>query len=113
MLAPPPIAGLHVDQWLSMMRGYMSQALEVTPEVEAVFRSLMRVDREGKIRPRLSRANHLRILHALWQQDSMALLQQLRVPTLIMATRQPDPGPGDAAFIAAKEAGEQEVRTHG
>ena len=49
MLAPPPIAGMHVDQWLSMMRGYMSQALEVTPEVEAVFRSLMRVDREGKI----------------------------------------------------------------
>ena len=112
-LAPPPIAGLHVEEWLSMMRGYMSQSLEVTPEVEDVFRSLMRVDREGRIRPRLSRANHLRILRALWSQDSGALLRRLRVPTLILATRRPDPGPGDVAFIAAKEIGEQEVRAIG
>ena len=110
MLAPPPIAGLHIDEYLSMMRGFMSKDLDVTPEVEAVFRSLMRVDREGRIRPRLSRANHLRILHALWGQDATALLRRVRVPTLILATRRADPGPGDQAFIAAKQVGEQEVR---
>jgi pimeloyl-ACP methyl ester carboxylesterase len=109
-LAPPPISGLHIDEYLSMMRGFMSDQLEVTPEVEAVFRSLMRVDSQGRIRARLSRANHLRILHALWEQDAPALLARVTVPTLILATRRPDPGPGDEAFIAAKQIGEQQVR---
>src|SRR5206468_9778990 len=108
-LAPPPISGMHIDEYLSMMRGFMSEQLEVTPEVEAVFRSLMRVDRQGRIRARLSRANHLRILHALWQQDAPAQLARLTVPTLILATRRPDPGPGDEMFIAAKQTGEQQV----
>ena len=110
MLAPPPIAGMHIDEYVGLMRGFMSDQLDVTPEVEAVFRSLMRVDSEGRIRPRLSRANHLKVLHALWEQDSPALLARLTVPTLILATRRSDPGPGDEAFIAAKEVGEQEVR---
>jgi pimeloyl-ACP methyl ester carboxylesterase len=110
MLAPPPIIGMHIDEYLSMMRGFMSEQLDVTPEVEAVFRSLMRVDSEGRIRPRLSRANHLRILHALWEQDAPALLARLTVPTLILATRRADPGPGDEIFIAAKQIGEQRVR---
>ena len=113
MLAPPAIAGMPVDQWLSMMRGFMSSQLEVTPAVENVFRSLMRVDREGRIRPRLSRANHLRILRALWEQDAGELLRRLRLSTLILATRQPDPGPADAGFIAAKQLGEQQVREIG
>src|SRR2546430_9326157 len=65
MLAPPPIAGMHVDQYLSMIRQFMPPDLEIAAEVEAVFRSLMRVDREGRIRPRLSKANHLKILRAL------------------------------------------------
>jgi pimeloyl-ACP methyl ester carboxylesterase len=110
MLAPPPISGMHIDEYLSMMRGFMSDQLEVTPEVEGVSRSLMRVDSQGRIRPRLSRANHLRILHALWEQDAPALLASLTVPTLILATRRPDPGPGDEAFIAAKQIGELRVR---
>lgn len=113
MLAPPPIIGMHIDEYLSMMRGFMSEQLDVTPEVEAVFRSLMRVDSEGRIRPRLSRANHLRILHALWEQDAPALLARLTVPTLILATRRADPGPGDEMFIAAKQIGEQRVREMG
>src|SRR5437588_7113534 len=78
-LAPPPIAGMRIDDYLSMMRSFMSEALEVTPGVEAVFRSLMRVDREGRIRPRLSRANHVRILHAMWLQDPVALLRRVAV----------------------------------
>jgi pimeloyl-ACP methyl ester carboxylesterase len=113
MLAPPPISGMHIDEYLSMMRGFMSDQLEVTPEVEGVSRSLMRVDSQGRIRPRLSRANHLRILHALWEQNAPALLARITVPTLILATRRPDPGPGDEMFIAAKQIGEERVREIG
>jgi pimeloyl-ACP methyl ester carboxylesterase len=109
-LAPPPIAGMHIDDYVSLMRGFMSEALEVTPQVEAVFRSLMRVDRQGRIRPRLSHANHLRILRAMWLQDPVGLLRRLRIPTLIVATRRAGASDQDAAFIAAKQLGEQHVR---
>ena len=84
-----------------------------TPEVERVFLSLMRVDREGRIRPRLSRRNHLRILHALWGQEPLDLLRRLHVPTLVVATRREGAGEQDQAFIAAKQLAEQEVRAIG
>ncbi|MFN2544082.1 MAG: alpha/beta fold hydrolase [Actinomycetota bacterium] len=112
-LAPPPIAGLHIDEYLGMLRQFMGGSLDVTPEVEAVFRSLMRVDGEGRIRPRLSRGNHLKILRALWAQDPPALLRMVRVPTAVVATRRSDAAETDAMFIAAKELGERPVREIG
>jgi pimeloyl-ACP methyl ester carboxylesterase len=113
MLAPPPITGMHVDEYLAMMRRFMEDQLEVTPAVEAVFRSLMRVDGRGRIRPRLSRANHLRILRAMWEADPPTLLRHLDVPTLVVATRRKDPEEAEATFIAAKEAGEQAIQEIG
>lgn len=110
MLAPPPIAGMHIDEYLRMLRQFMADQFEVTPQVEEVFRSLMRVGRDGTIRPRLSRANHLRILHSLWAQDPVELLHRVTVPTLVVATRREGASDADAAFIAAKEAAEQQVR---
>ncbi|HVH53852.1 MAG TPA: alpha/beta fold hydrolase, partial [Actinomycetota bacterium] len=66
-LAPPQLSGMSLEQFRSGMATFTRGALEITPRVEAVFLSLMRVDREGHIHPRLSRANHLRILRALWE----------------------------------------------
>ena len=96
-----------------MLRGFMGTQLVVTPEVEEVFRSLMRVDGEGRIRPRLSRANHLRILHAMWEEDPPGLLREVRVPTLVVATRREEAEGPEAMFIASKQLGEQEVRKIG
>jgi pimeloyl-ACP methyl ester carboxylesterase len=110
MLAPPPIAGMHIDEYLAMIRRFMEGRLELSPGVEAVFRSLMRVDGRGRIRPRLSRSNHLRVLRAMWEEDPPALLRRVRVPTLVVATRQEDPEEADAMFIAAKQVGEEVVR---
>ena len=45
------------------------------------------VDRLGRIRPRLSRANHFRILRAIWQHDPDEALGRLRVPTLAVLAR--------------------------
>ena len=112
-LAPPPMAGMRIEEYLSMLRGFMGAQLEVTPEVEEVFRSLMRVDGEGRIRPRLSRANHLRILHAMWEEDPPGLLREVRVPTLVVATRREEAEGPEAMFIASKQLGEQEVRKIG
>jgi pimeloyl-ACP methyl ester carboxylesterase len=110
MLAPPQLKGMSLEQFRAGMRTFTRGAVELTPEVEAVFLSLMRVDRDGNIHPRLSRANHLRILHALWEQDAPGLLRRVRQPTLVVAVRSP-PGEADSAgFMKDKERAAEVVK---
>ncbi len=110
MLAPPQLKGMSLEQFRAGMRTFTRGAVELTPEVEAVFLSLMRVDRDGNIHPRLSRANHLRILHALWEQDAPGLLQRVRQPTLVVAVRSA-PGEADSeGFMKDKERAAEVVK---
>ncbi|MGZ5354455.1 MAG: alpha/beta fold hydrolase [Actinomycetota bacterium] len=101
VLAPPPIAGTPVEEFLARARERFERAMPFTPEIEALALSLMHVDADGRIRPRLSRANHLRILHAMWEQDTTGLLRRVRVPTLVLAVR-PIPGEPDPAGLAGE-----------
>ena len=110
MLAPPQLKGMSLQQFRAGMRGFTRGAVELTPEVESVFLSLMRVDRDGNIHPRLSRANHLRILRALWEQDAQGILRQVQVPTLVLAVRSA-PGEADSAgFTEEKERAAEVVK---
>ena len=110
MLAPPQLKGMSLEQFRAGMRTFTRGAVELTPEVEAVFLSLMHVDRDGNIHPRLSRANHLRILRALWEQDAEGLLRRVRVPTLVLAVRSA-PGEADSAgFMEEKERAAEVVK---
>ena len=70
-----------------MMRTYWGDALEVTPAVEDIVLSLMRVRPDGTIAPYLSRANHFRILRAIWEQDAVALHARLRAPAEALLAR--------------------------
>jgi pimeloyl-ACP methyl ester carboxylesterase len=88
-LAPPNLAGMHVDDFREGVRN--RSPLGLTPEVEAIFLSIMRVDADGRIHPRLTRSNHFRILRAIWEQDPIALARMLRVPVLVIAARSDDP----------------------
>lgn len=112
-LAPPPLKGMPLEEFRAGMHSFLRGSLEVTPEIEAVFLSLMRVDGHGRIHPRLSRANHLRILHALWEQDAPALLRRARVPTLVLAVRSAPGGPDAPGFDQAKERAAGAVRAIG
>jgi pimeloyl-ACP methyl ester carboxylesterase len=112
-LTPPDLSGTPLHEFLEMIRYFLRGQVELTPEVEAVFLSLMRVDAHGNIHPRLSRANHLRILHALWRQDAHELLRRVRVPTLVLAVRSA-PGTVDSAgFMQEKERAARGVRAIG
>jgi len=97
-LAPPHLAGMPVKEFRSMIRTYLGDAVEVTPEIEEIVLSVMHVDRRGRIRPRLSRSNHLRILRAIWLQDPDAQLARLSVPTLAVLAR----GGGDVEWDERK-----------
>ena len=110
MLAPPQLKGMSLQQFRAGMRGFTRGAVELTPEVESVFLSLMRVDRDGNIHPRLCGANHLRILRALWEQDAQGLLRRVQVPTLVLAVRSA-PGEADSAgFMEEKERAAEVVK---
>jgi pimeloyl-ACP methyl ester carboxylesterase len=84
-LAPPPLAGMPVEVFRRSMPSFWGDALTITPEIEAIVFEVMHVRHDGTIRPRLSRANHLRILRAIWEQDPLALHGRLRVPALAVA----------------------------
>jgi pimeloyl-ACP methyl ester carboxylesterase len=113
VLAPPPLAGTPLPEFLRMARSFLRDHVEVTPRIEAVLRSLVHVDRDGRIRPRLSRANHLRILRALWEQDTLELLRRVRVPTLVIAVRTPAGTPDSAGFRQEKMRAARAVRAIG
>jgi pimeloyl-ACP methyl ester carboxylesterase len=112
-LAPPDLKGTPLHEFLEMIRYFLHGQIELTPEVEDVFLSLMRVDGDGNIHPRLSRANHVRILRALWEQDSLGLLRHTRVPTLVLAARSAPDTSDSAGFLHEKERAAEVVRAFG
>lgn len=112
-LAPPPISGTPLSEALGWVHRELGRSLRVTAAIEGVFLSLMRVDRQGRIHPRLSRANHLRILRALWEQDTSGLLRRVRVPALVLAVRTTPGAPDSAGFAEEKARAAAAVRAIG
>jgi pimeloyl-ACP methyl ester carboxylesterase len=112
-LSPPEFGGITLDTFLQRVHRNLGRTIPVTPELDEVFRSLVRVDPQGRIRPCLSRANHLRILRALWEQDTFGLLERVRVPTLIVAARSRSGGSAASGFERDKAIAARRVRTIG
>jgi pimeloyl-ACP methyl ester carboxylesterase len=102
-LAPPDLTSYTVEDLLQRMRnGNASDYWG--PAVEATMRGSFDVGPDGKVRPRLSRANHLKILRALWDQRPSDLYPRVRCDILIVPARRSDPDPRTAEQRAAREA---------
>jgi pimeloyl-ACP methyl ester carboxylesterase len=109
-LSPPNIAGMTVEDFRRAIPMFWGGVVPVTPEIEAIPLSVVRVGSAGTIRPRLRRANHLRILHAIWGQDPVALHARLRVPALAILAR---PAGADDAWTREKERAVRQLRAAG
>ena len=107
-LSPPHLAGTPVEDFRAMIPMFFGDAVEVTPAVEDIVLAVMRVGADGTIRPRLRRANHLRILRAIWEQDPPALHARLRTPALAILARG-----GDAEWDAQRRAAVADLRAAG
>ena len=92
-----------------MIGTFLGTSVVITPEIEGIVLSVMHVDRLGRIRPRLSRANHLRILRAIWESDPRAALTRLRVPALAVLAH----GTGDPEWDERKRRAAERVRRSG
>jgi pimeloyl-ACP methyl ester carboxylesterase len=88
-LTPPDLAGTPLSEFRRQIPRWAP--VPVTPEIESMILSIFRVDGHGRIHPRPSRANHFKILHAIWEQDTEALYERLRVRALAILAR----GSGD------------------
>jgi pimeloyl-ACP methyl ester carboxylesterase len=108
-LAPPHLAGMTVEEFRRMIRTFLSDAVEVTPQIEEIVLSVMAVDRDGRIKPRLSRANHFRILRAIWRHDPDAALVRLAVSTLAILAR----GGGDPEWDDRKRRSAERAASSG
>jgi pimeloyl-ACP methyl ester carboxylesterase len=111
-MTPPPLTGMHSEAFLEVARARMKGKFVWTSAHDEIVLSLMRIDREGRIRPRLSLRNHLKIIRAMWEQDTVALLRRLRVPTLLMLTRLRGEIPGEqtAVWTEVKRRAAAEIR---
>ncbi len=103
-LAPPHLAGMPVEEFRRMIRTFLGDTVEVTPQLEEIVVSVMSVDRHGRIKPRLSRANHFRILRAIWLHEADASLARLSVPALAILARGDDPAWDERKRRAADRA---------
>jgi pimeloyl-ACP methyl ester carboxylesterase len=108
-LAPPHLAGMHVREFRGMIRTFLGEALEITPEIEDIVLSVMHVDRRDRIKPRLARANHFRILRAIWLANPDEALSRLSVPTLAVLAR----GGGDPEWDERKRQAAARVERSG
>jgi pimeloyl-ACP methyl ester carboxylesterase len=108
-LAPPHLAGMPVQEFRGMIRTFLGESVEVTPQIEEIVVSVMNVDRHGRIKPRLSRANHFRILRAIWLHDPDAALARLSVPILAILAR----GGGDPEWDERKRRSAERAASSG
>jgi pimeloyl-ACP methyl ester carboxylesterase len=112
-LAPPELRGTPVDEFLGFVREMFEGTVPFTPQVEAIVLSVMRVRRDRTIRANLSRANHFRILRAIWEQDPAELQARLHVPTLAILAHETGDDPTWAQAKRDAAARIQAMRSDG
>lgn len=81
-LAPPKLIGTPVDDFKQMLKQYAGKLWK--PYVERIILANFEIQNDNTIRPRLSYANHMKILRALWEQRPAGYYALVRCPTLII-----------------------------
>jgi pimeloyl-ACP methyl ester carboxylesterase len=118
-LAPPEFAGTPRDTFLDFYRkGSQGQFLAPVwdAQLEDMILNIVELREDGTVAPRLSRANHMQILHSMWETDNLALAEKVRCPVLMISaepTPSPDILPQDArqaGWLQAKRSGAQQLK---
>jgi pimeloyl-ACP methyl ester carboxylesterase len=112
-LEPPDIDGMTVEDFLAWPRIHLGDALNITPQIEQVFLSLVRVDDRGRIHRRLPVRKHIRIVRAIWKQNTLELLRRVNVPTLVLAVRSVPGAPDPAGLVEEGRRAARAVREIG
>ena len=88
-MAPPMWEGMTFDKLEERAKTWRPPSM-LSPQHIEILRSNFRQQDDDTITSRLSRANHLRIIEALWNHSPPDLYKQLICPVLLMPARQKD-----------------------
>ena len=86
-MAPPDFTGVRADGFLERVRS-RRVGNGMSPEVADIVLANFEILEDQTLRARLSRANHLRIIEALWDHRPAELYGRVQCPVLIMPARQ-------------------------
>ncbi len=106
-MALPDFTGVKVDGFLERVRSrHLGNGMG--PEVADIVLANFEILEDRTIKSRLSRANHLRIIEALWDHRPAELYEKVQCPVLIMPARQQnDPSTqerGQRRFMSVDQA---------
>jgi pimeloyl-ACP methyl ester carboxylesterase len=82
-LAPPDLTSLTPDQLIAGAKRWELGAIW-SDEVESALLGNFEVTEAGTVRPWLSRANHMQVVRALWEQRPSQLYERVRCPVLFV-----------------------------
>jgi pimeloyl-ACP methyl ester carboxylesterase len=101
-LAPPQLDDMPLEEFLAMAQSWGGISEIWSPEVEHIVLANFEISKQQTIRPRLRRANHMKILRALWEQQTSQLFQSLARPALLAPARRQSQDEGEQRFLAVK-----------
>ena len=109
-LAPPDFAGTPRETFLGWIH---SSIPNWRPEIDEIELNIVELRADDTVGPRLSRANHMRILRAMWDEDPDAIFAAIQAPVLY-ALAEPAgfaaSGGEPDEFLVAKRQGIQSAR---
>jgi len=107
-MAPPELTHLTREQLIAGAKRW-----ELGPiwsdAIEAALMGNFEVTEEGTIRPRLSRANHMQVVRALWEQRVSELFPRIECPALFVLAQRAG-GEGTDRWIEMKRAGVERAK---
>ena len=86
-MSPPDFSGVTAESFVDRVRT-RHRGAGMAPGSHDVVMANFEVQRDNTIKARLTRANHLRIIEALWDHHPADLYRQVQCPVLIMPARQ-------------------------
>lgn len=101
-LAPPDFAGTPRETFVGWVR---KGNPNWRPELEDIMLNIVELRPDDTVGPRLSRANHMKILRAMWDEDPMQTYQAIHCPVLFVLAEQSNPDARGEAFLASKRQG--------
>lgn len=102
-LAPPEFVGTPREQFLDFYRRGPLGAIW-NDELAEIALNIVELREDDTVAPRLSRANHMQILRALWETDNMALARQVSCPVLMISAQS---SPTDDWALSKREGAAQ------
>lgn len=102
-MAPPELTHLTPNQLIEGAKRWQLGKVW-SDEAEAALMGNFEVMDDGTIRPHLSRANHMQVVRALWDQKPSELFPKVRCPALFAPARSKDDGRAKEWMLMKKEA---------